>query len=84
MIAIMNTCDPSDGFLTCNDDGTGCEDSTSVTPAVALQAGVTYYIAIGGYDADVVVGAGTLSIYTPAPTQAPTPAPTLVPVRTCA
>ncbi len=49
-------------FSTCNDD---CADSvyySSETPAVTLVGGTKYYIAIGGFDATVVVGAGTLTI----------------------
>ena len=61
-IAILSTCGDPASLLTCNDD---CADSvyySSETPAVTLVGGTKYYIAIGGFDATVVVGAGTLTI----------------------
>lgn len=89
-IAIMNTCAASGGVLTCNDDGADFAGFTSRTPSVTLLGGVKYYIAIGGYNNDVPVGSGTLTIearyFTNTPTRAPssvviTSSPTRLPTR---
>jgi len=61
-LAVMTTCNPTDGVLACNDDGpTSCANFTSRIDAVELEGGVTYKIAVGGYDAGSS-GAGTLQI----------------------
>lgn len=44
----MNTCDPRDGILTCNDNGPGCDELTSTTPAVNLTANVRKKVAVVG------------------------------------
>lgn len=44
-IVVMNTCDPVDGVLACNDDGDGCFGGTSVTGAIRLEKDVrTYFV----------------------------------------
>ena len=61
-LAVMNTCSVADGVLACNDDGpASCANFSSLIPAVGLEAGVTYYIVIGGYSA-ADSGAGQISI----------------------
>lgn len=48
-LIVMNTCNPADGVLTCNDDGpSSCSGWTSITPPVVLNQGITYIVAIGG------------------------------------
>ena len=47
-IIVSTTCDPTQGFRTCNDDGAGCSGYTSTTPSVVLQGGTPYYVIIGG------------------------------------
>ena len=61
-IAVMPTCDPAAGVLGCNDDGAGCTGFTSLLPAVNLEAGITYIVALGGYSATTAAGSGTLTV----------------------
>ncbi len=61
-IAVMNSCDPANGVLACNDDGAGCTGFTSVIAAVDLTAGTTYFVAVGGYAAGTAAGTGTLTV----------------------
>ena len=61
-LAVMNGCATADGVLACNDDGPNtCANFSSLIPAVGLEAGVTYYIVIGGYSA-ADAGSGQISI----------------------
>ena len=66
-LAVMNTCVPTDGVLACNDDGPNtCANFSSRIDAVALEAGVTYYIVIGGYSAaDSGSGQVDISVFVP-------------------
>jgi hypothetical protein len=77
-IIVSTTCEPSQSLLTCNDDGAGCSGYTSTTPAVTLNAGVSYYVIIGGYGPSTPAGSGTITVTqtTAAPTRTPTRAPT--------
>lgn len=59
-IAILNTCDPNDGVLGCNDDSCGLQSLATAT----LAAGQTYKVVVGGYGA-AGAGAGTLNITAP-------------------
>lgn len=36
----MNTCDPADGVIACNDDGDGCFGGASVTGDIVLEQSV--------------------------------------------
>ena len=47
-IIVSTTCDPTLGFITCNDDDAGCSGYTSITPAAILTAGTPYFVIIGG------------------------------------
>ena len=47
-LIVATTCTPSQSLLTCNDDAAGCSGYTSITPAVTLNAGTSYYVIIGG------------------------------------
>ncbi|MFM2163816.1 MAG: hypothetical protein RL325_253 [Planctomycetota bacterium] len=70
-LAVMNTCSPVNGVLACNDDGPdSCANFSSRIDAVELEAGVEYFIAVGGYSA-TDAGAGTLSITQFVPCQLP-------------
>ena len=65
-IAVMEGCAPSDGVLACNDDGAGCANFSSLIQGVELEAGVTYYVAIGGFSAaDSGPGQIELSVFVP-------------------
>jgi hypothetical protein len=70
-LAVMSTCSPVDGVLACNDDGPdSCANFSSRIDAVELQAGVQYYIAVGGYSA-ADAGAGNFEITPFVPCQLP-------------
>ncbi|MEY3021953.1 MAG: hypothetical protein RIS86_1151, partial [Planctomycetota bacterium] len=60
-IAVLGSCDVF-STIACNDDGTGCAGFTSLIPSVAMDAGVTYLIAVGGYSATTPVGGGQITI----------------------
>lgn len=81
-IIVSTSCDPTQGLLTCNDDGSGCSGYTSITPAVVLNAGTPYFVIIGGYSRSTPVGSGTLTITASFPTVSPTRQPSLTPTRT--
>lgn len=47
-IAIQSACGNVTTILACNDDGSNCANSGSVSPPVIMEGGTTYYIALGG------------------------------------
>jgi len=59
-IAVLNTCDPEDGVLGCNDDFCDVQSQTTAT----LETGMTCKIVIGGFDAGSA-GPGILTITAP-------------------
>lgn len=79
-ILVTTACGNAATALTCNDDGAGCPDFTSLTASVDMIAGTTYYIALGAYDSGST-GTGTLRVIQTLsnPTSAPTLSPTWAP-----
>jgi len=70
-LAVMPTCSVLDGVLACNDDGPDtCANFSSRIDAVELEAGVQYYIVVGGYSA-ADAGAGQFEISQFVPCQLP-------------
>ena len=65
-LAVLEGCSPLDGVLACNDDGAGCALFTSEIPFVELEAGVEYYIVVGGFSpADQGFGQVEISSFVP-------------------
>jgi hypothetical protein len=61
-LAVMTTCNDATTVIACNDDGAGCANFSSLIPSVALTAGTTYSVAIGGYNAATPVLGGTITV----------------------
>ena len=62
-LAVMTACGNASTILACNDDGAGCfGGTTSVVSGVDLQAGATYFVAVGGASPDSAVGSLILAI----------------------
>jgi len=65
-LAVLEGCSPFDGVLACNDDGAGCAAFTSEIEFVELEAGVEYYIVVGGFSpADSGFGGIEISTFSP-------------------
>jgi hypothetical protein len=70
-LAVMTACGNASAILACNDDGAGCfSGTTSLVSGVDLQAGATYFVAVGGASPGSAAGSLLLSIE---PEQVPPP-----------
>ncbi|MBI1302681.1 MAG: hypothetical protein GC172_02685 [Phycisphaera sp.] len=62
-LAVMTVCGDASTVLACNDDGPSCFSGTaSLVSDVELQAGVTYFVAIGGASSNTAIGSVLLVI----------------------
>jgi hypothetical protein len=74
-IVVMSQCGNLSSIMTCNDDGPECSSFTSITTPVTMNAGQTYFVAVGAYSSSSGFGSGTLRvIQSVIPTSAPTAA----------
>jgi hypothetical protein len=81
-ILVQSTCGDTSTILTCSDDTPGCTNLGSITEAVSMTAGTTYYVVLGGFGPQDY-GPGNLTVTLATPTTSPTRRPTRAPVRIC-